>query len=537
MGSALANYADALQDTAELANQDLTKVSSTQLATLATNLDSAGTNPALNIVELLPEIGPEIAYLRSFSTIVVDILQPASIALEKSKDLLPESDGSKPDQPGFAINFEVYRQITKVLAPAYNAIGSLQTSLANRPEFKHLPVQDQLSTLTATLEENRFVIDELMRYLRIGRVVLDKPDQRWFIATQNLAEARATGGMIGSYVILRAKNNTITIEEVGTDSDLNAMQSLKDDWVPDEIRFLYDYVNWKDWRDINSWPETEPVAKAIKQGWDDGTGRPIDGVLFMGQGITGQLVALAGGVTVDGQQLTGDNTPSFFAIDIYLQYQDVDEKNAIVEAFSGILFDKLSTGPLQPADFIANIKAQPTGDKLFGWAADPELQASYGKEVLQSFALSDLKPNEIYFTSNNAGGNKLDAYLHYSFEETTNGLVLTIENRADPNKLTEYIGGREDLNGQGTNVSVGAARNYMSFFLRADYRPVSESTPNDPSCNLTRVHEGALYICDLEVAFRKQEQISSHGLAGFKTQISSPRFHPGTTRKLLSGSN
>lgn len=527
VGVTLSQFASALQQTAGLAQNELTELEPATLAALAEDLERTSSSPALGIVELLPQLGPEIGYLRTLTKTTADLLQPAAAILQQSATLFP-----KDDRPGISIDFDTYRAIAKEIAKLDSGIGALQTNLSNRPTIAILPIADQLSGLESRLTENRELLDELIRYAQIGEVVLAKKSQRWFIATQNLAEARATGGMIGSYVVIKASNNRIDIETVGAEDDLLAMQSLKDEWVPDQIRNLYDYVDWRDWRDVNSWPETEPVAKAIKQGWDDGTGKPIDGVLFLGQGVIAELVALAGGVNLDGHNLTGDNAAQFFAEDIYLEYPDVDEKNALLVRFSYLLVERLTAGPLEPADFAATIKANATGDRLFGWVADPELQERY-KSALQTFALADLAPDQIYFASNNAGGNKLDAYLHYSFEQTETGLELTVTNSADPSQLTDYMGSRLDLRSQGIDAPLGLARNYLSFFYPKGFTPTDASgnplTPADqrsptdpngtqPSCFWEPYLDQWVYICDVEVE------------AGGDVRVSLPHLLAGGTR-------
>jgi hypothetical protein len=243
-----------------------------------------------------------------------------------------------------------------------------------------------------------------------------KGTQHWFIATQNLAEARARGGIIGAYSVLSITNGKATITSIGSDKTLLAMGPINYSSYPQDLRDLWG-VNLADWRDINASAHAPYAAKLIYDGWYQKTHQKLDGVLFVGQGTVAHLIAAAGPVSVAGNNLNYSNIVAFLSKDIYAKYPDVTKKNLVVGQVMQAIFTNLSTKKINVTDFLASLLNESTGDRMTAWSSHATEQTKFASEGVAG-VVSEQMGSKVLVTMNNGGGNKLDAYSHLKIDYT-----------------------------------------------------------------------------------------------------------------------
>ena len=243
-----------------------------------------------------------------------------------------------------------------------------------------------------------------------------KGTQHWFIATQNLAEARARGGIIGAYSVLSITNGKATITSIGSDKTLLAMGPINYSSYPQDLRDLWG-VNLADWRDINASAHAPYAAKLIYDGWYQKTHQKLDGVLFVGQGTVAHLIAAAGPVSVAGNNLNYSNIVAFLSKDIYAKYPDVTKKNLVVGQVMQAIFTNLSTKKINVTDFLASLLNESTGDRMTAWSSHATEQTKFASEGVAG-VVSEQMGSNVLVTMNNGGGNKLDAYSHLKIDYT-----------------------------------------------------------------------------------------------------------------------
>jgi hypothetical protein len=170
-------------------------------------------------------------------------------------------------------------------------------------------------------------------------------------------------------------------------------------------------VSPENWRDINAARHFEYFAKQIRDSL-----RPklkIDGVLAIGQGTVARLVAATGPVTVSGIEINSQNAHDFLAKGIYSEFTDVDQKNSFVQKLMLSLFKNLASQNLDLKSFWQSLVSQEYGDQVYGWSSDAATQKLFEFGGVSGSVSPEFGP-KVYLTLNNAGANKLDAYLKIS---------------------------------------------------------------------------------------------------------------------------
>jgi hypothetical protein len=290
----------------------------------------------------------------------------------------------------------------------------------------------------------------------------------WFLANQNLAEARGTGGLIGSYAVIQVHLGRIRLVISGSDQNLNALGPVDHSSLP-----LNTGIIWQDdpkiWQDLNPSAHTPYAARQIADTWLKYHHQKLDGVIFMGQGIAQYLVAAFGPIPVANVSLTGTNTADYLAKGIYAKYTNVDQKNAAVQKFmQGLMQATKNKQPDLKALFNA-IAAGTTGDRIAIWSANAVQQKWNLREHIAG-AVSAKANQDVTISVNNSGGNKLEAYLHVGAKyalclaKNRAHLDVSVTNNAPKFGLPAYTFGRFDLD-PGQSYVVGSNLETVTVYM------------------------------------------------------------------------
>jgi hypothetical protein len=102
---------------------------------------------------------------------------------------------------------------------------------------------------------------------------------RWFLAFQNPAELRGTGGLIGEYGILESSPDGPKLTKVDHYEDLNE-RTDQGVALPQQVAARYErYAVGRDWTAVNIPPDMPTVGRIISQLYQQTTGDRIDGVI------------------------------------------------------------------------------------------------------------------------------------------------------------------------------------------------------------------------------------------------------------------
>ncbi|MBP7973043.1 MAG: DUF4012 domain-containing protein, partial [Candidatus Nanopelagicales bacterium] len=221
--------------------------------------------------------------------VVESLRAPTAIAAESSSRALRDLDG----------------------APIGDAIGPVRTQATR--------VQDELARLrdsTSAAATGAAVLPPMLG---------SKGTQRYFVAFTSPAEARGTGGFLGTYGILRAQKGSMTLERVGSNTDLKDFPKPVLDLGPD-----YKAINGnlsEVWSGMNLSPHFPFAAQQWIAGWKKQTGEQLQGAMALDPAALSYLVAATKPITLpDGRSLPADQVVSFISNGVYLEFDGRNEE-------------------------------------------------------------------------------------------------------------------------------------------------------------------------------------------------------------------
>ncbi|MGH9188837.1 MAG: DUF4012 domain-containing protein [Acidimicrobiales bacterium] len=307
--------------------------------------------------------------------------------------------------------------------------------------------------------------------------------RRYFLAVQNTAEARSTGGAIGNFGELVAEGGKIRVERFGRVKD------LRDAGVPPEQRVLHsppqEYVDrygryepQSTWQNVNMSPDFPTVARVISDLYPQSGGRPVDGVIAIDPAGLAALLELTGGVNVSGfgERITSENVVRITLSDAYENYSKSSRIDFLAEVADKVVVALTGGDVKSPAQVARVLGDASRQHHLMMFLRRPEEQRLLAR-VRADGAVPAPKSDSVFVTNQNAGANKLDYYLrrtlHYSVRldpdagsssaRATANLDVTFGNQSPASGLDPYV--------IGPNVEgLAAGENYsiVSVYGRLD---------------------------------------------------------------------
>lgn len=276
----------------------------------------------------------------------------------------------------------------------------------------------------------------------------EKP-KRYFVGILNPNEARGTGGFMGSWAILEAKDGQVTVDQVGSNTEIPNLTRLPDNLSKGfEERYRDDPILRGN---MNLSPHFPDTAKIWLAAWKQKTGEQLDGAIAADVVAMGDLVEASGRrVTLpNGTSISGDQLADFAIKGVYEQFPtsaQAAERKAYQEAIAAAAVESVAAAPAPQAMAQALGRGMADGRIVF-WSRNPETERRLlGAGVGGSLTVGD--GHNVQFVALNASASKLDAYLIRS--------------------LTYEVGGCPDENGRVTSSVTVNLKNAI---------PLGESPP------------------------------------------------------------
>src|SRR3954451_22668087 len=336
------------------------------------------------------------------------------------------------------------------------ALLSARASVADLPTTGVVgPVADARTELDEQLVSLAGSLDAASRAARIGPAMLgEHGPRRYLVMFQNPAEARGTGGLAGSFTVIRADKGGLSRERTGSDSDLRDAPTPVVDLGPEfNARWRAGDAD-RGWRNANATPHYPWAAEIWQKLWEQQTGQQIDGVVAVDPIALGYVLKVTGPVQLsDGELLTGDNVARWALSTEYFKYPDDNERRKdLLKELAEKAFDRFDGGNGRSAELLTALGKAAGEHRVLLWSAHPEEQAVIEGTPLAGRVLDEPGPF-VMPVLNNGGGNKLDYYVDRTLTrevvrcDSDRWLVrttLTLKNAAPPSGLPTYIGGRSD---------------------------------------------------------------------------------------------
>lgn len=379
---------------------------------------------ASNVLKPAAELGTVLspAHLIKGSHVDVQALREKEPGLAKIA-----SDARRLEADAAAISEPTY------LSALRNARAELQTQMVK--------VSDLLdkATLTAKLAP-----------LMMG---VDGP-RTYFMGFQTNAEARATGGILGGFGILRFDNGTPTVDALGPNTELTGPFKPLD--LGPEFNQEYGYTNPStDWRNSNLSSHFPYTAQIWRSMWAQQSGQEVDGVIALDPVALSYVLGATGPITMqDGEVINQGNVVELTESTAYQRFpDDQTARKKYLQVIANAVVKKMTGAVESPRRLLDALARAVSERRIAIWSASPQEQKLLEETPLAHTIPDDASPYAAVIV-NNLAGNKVDYYLRqdvtYQAEScggATRNTTVTVKlrNVVPDTPLPDYVAGAAGL--------------------------------------------------------------------------------------------
>jgi len=408
-----------------------------------------------DVVAAVPGVGQPFDAAAKISAAVdelaVQVLRPAASAgAALAPDTLRGADG--------AINLDALVSARAPLQHAATAAARLSATV------NAIPSGGYVDTVEAAREQLQVQTRELVGLLNtatdaatiVPPMLGSDGPRTYFFAFQTNAEARGTGGLLGSFAILRTDHGHVSVVKMGSGSnaDLVDQGSNPVNLGPEFAQQGYIGNSTTAWGNSNISANFPYVAQIWASLWQLQSGQRVDGVMATDPVALGYLLDVVGGLTLpDGQFVDGDNFVQITESEIYEKFPgldgaDRDARKVYEQGISGELVQKIigdSGG--HTVDLLRALGKAAAEGRLDLWSALPDEQAVLDPTPLGHEVPDDSAPYAGLVVNNSSHG-KLDYYLGRAVNYTAGGcgqpnrqstVAATLTNNAPPQGLPTFV--------------------------------------------------------------------------------------------------
>ena len=311
--------------------------------------------------------------------------------------------------------------------------------------------------------------------------------RRYFVAAQSPAELRGTGGFIGSFAILRARDGRLSLGPFHEISDLPNVAAAAAGAPSEGFREMYDRFGGAGfWRNLNMTPDAPTAGSLIEALYERVEGARLDGTIFVDPHVLSFLLEATGPVRppILGRTLTARGVVDYLSNGAYDEfgYRASLRKRVLGVATSSVWERFLRDA--DPETAVRSLVNAAASGHLVLHAADPEIQAAF--ETADIAGELGTPRGDLFgvFTSN-AAGNKVDYFaerdVRYEISLGPGGTAsaeasITLVNGAPAGAEASYALGPYP----GTGLGAGDALSFLSVYCapRCEMaRATEEGTP------------------------------------------------------------
>jgi hypothetical protein len=437
----------------EIAAGDLAgaRVAAADLGRHAHRAHQLTTGPAWSLAAGLPAGGEPLRTIRGVTTGIDQLGRDALPQLVQAGDVLEPTKLRNPDGS---------IDLARIVAAAPKLDRAAATMSATTKRIGALPHSTWLHSIDGA---RRDVAGQLAALARDGRSAdlaahiapamlgQDGP-RKYFVAFQNDAEARGTGGLPGAFAIVRADHGKLTFTQFENDTTLDGVPA-KVGFGPDYDR-LYDGANTTtDYRNSNLSAQFPYAAQIWASMWQKLSGEHVDGAIAVDPTALSYLLAVTGPAALaDTSQITAGNVVALTQSTVYSRFAtDNDARRQYLLAVAGAVSKKIVEAHGSTTSLVKAAGKAAGERRLLVWSADPAVQADIAQTSLAGAIPTTAAPY-VGLAIVNDGGNKLDYYLDRSLDWQRTGCGSTrpvtvrikLTNSAPASGLSAYVTSRSD---------------------------------------------------------------------------------------------
>lgn len=337
--------------------------------------------PLWALAARLPWAGPNVDAVRTLSAVVDGLARDALPALMQATTVVdPASLAPQDGRLDVAPIAAVAPQVVAADAAVQDARSSLED--VDTGELLGL-VADPVLELRDQVADVAMTTATAARAVRLIPPMLGADGPRdYLLLVQNNAEQRATGGIPGTVVHLRAEGGAVTIVEQRSGGSLAGLREPVLPLTPPE-EALFGPLLATDMRDVTFTPDFPRSAALAREIWLREVGGTVDGVLSIDPGALAHVLRATGPVEVaDGVTLTADNAVETLLSTVYREIEEPDDQDAFFAATAASVFGAVVAGQGEAPAVIDGLAQAAREGRLMVWSAREEEQAGLAGTVL-----------------------------------------------------------------------------------------------------------------------------------------------------------
>ncbi len=323
------------------------------------------------------------------------------------------------------------------------------------------PLEDRVVSLRTEIGRAQHSADLAVEAAKVLPAMLGGDGVRhYFIAFMSPSESRGYDGFVGSYGLLTADDGHVSLTQSGQPADLEALLPPGGATLRGVPGFLARYSQFdpgKYVRDATFSPDLPTVASVLDQEYVQAGGVPVDGVLAIDPYGLAALLHFTGAIQVPGLPvpLTSHNAAYVLLKEQYTTF-DAGETNAdllrhdFLQDALHVAFDKLVNGSLPaPKTLAAVMDPAVVQGRISFWSFHRSEQPLLRRLGIDGSFPATRGGDLLAVTTQNAAGNKIDAFLHTSVLDhvtfnPSNGdvsseVTITLKNDAPPSGLPPIV--------------------------------------------------------------------------------------------------
>jgi Protein of unknown function (DUF4012) len=332
------------------------------------------------------------------------------------------------------------------------------------------PIADAQQTLADSLTGLARSLDTASRAAEIAPAMAGADGvRRYLVVFQTPAEARGTGGIAGSYAVVRFDDGKMTTERTGSDADFKGATSPVVDLGGDFNSRYAQIDSAEDWGNANFTPNFPWAAQIWAKLWERQSGERMDGVIAVDPIALGYLLAVTGPVTLsNGQVISSENAARWTMSDSY-RIEDVALRKNLNVELSQLTLDHLSAAGISLTELL-KVAGRAAGERhLQLWSAR-RAEETIIADTPVGGELSDAPGPFAELVLLNGRGDKLDYYLQRSLQYRVVSCAtkarsvqvsFTLTNTAPKSGLPSYVTSNNDHR----VVPVGQSRVFAELYM------------------------------------------------------------------------
>jgi hypothetical protein len=353
-----------------------------------------------------------------------------------------------------------------------------------RPLVVSRDAREQFLTVAASSSRTAF---QAGHGLRLAARLYGPPgSSRYFLAFQNPAELRGTGGLIGEYGILESSPQGPRMTRVASYGELDQRIRTGVD-LPAEVAPRYDRypVGAAFWA-VNIPPDLPTVGRTITQLYQQVTGTRVDGVIAVDPLAVAEILRVGGPISVGGTRLDSDNVAQETLVHAYARYaQDNEARRRYLQEIakqSLISFGRaMSTNPIE---LVKGLATAAKGRHLQLYSTDKVGQRALLDLGIAGSATAPHEGDYVMPVGVNTASNKMDAFLRrnirYQVKLQADGgaktyAAVTLRNAGPPPGLPRYVVGPYD-----SRFRAGENSQLQTLYVAGEYGFLSASVDGRP---------------------------------------------------------